>query len=220
MNDQPIVPLTPAPPPSHINAILIGVLGTGAVIFAVLTVLSFGQATTAKNTLNSNTKAAADAAHADQQKQDAAATSLAGESPFRSYQASADYGSFKINFPKDWSSTVDEEQSATTQVTLEMNPDFIRKTAGIDGLLAAKVQLIQHTSDVVLKSYAGTKTVTQSSVTVSGINAVQLTGTFPDKRSVRVVLVPVRDKTIVFSSENAQYSKEFDLILAQSTIIP
>jgi hypothetical protein len=218
MNDQPLPTLPPRS--NRLGPALMIVLGVGAVGFAVLSIVEFGQAHSATTTLNAQKQSAAAVARADQKQLDEAAAVVAGESPFRSYTAPAEYGSFEIKFPKDWSSTVDEERTSSTQVLLVVNPNFVHRSNGQDALAAAKIALNQRTLADAIKLYSGQKTLTQSDVTVSGIKSVQFSGSFNDKRSTRVVIVPVRDKTIIFTNENQQYSHEFDAILAQSKIVP
>ncbi len=223
MNDQPVPSsiLPPsAPRKSPTMLILVVVLGLGAALFATLAIVSFGQAHRAKADANATKLAAATAARTDQEAKDTIAARQSNESPFRSYLAPNEYGGFEIKFPKNWSSSIDEEASSTTQVALLINPDFIRRVNGTEGLMAARVTLSQRNLDANIKLYASQKPLSQSTVSVSGIRSTQFSGTFNDKRTQRIVLVPVRDKTIIFANEDKNYAREFDAILAQSKIVP
>jgi hypothetical protein len=193
----------------------------GTVVFGLLSIVAFGQAHTAQTTVNQQKTAAATAARDDQKKQDAVAAEIAGESPFRSYIAPLEYGSFEIKFPKNWSAQIDEERSSTTQVNLLLHPDFVRTQNGTPDLYATKVQLLQHELNEYTKQFDSVKTVKRADITVSNIKGVEFTGTkFPDKRDIRIVAVPIRDKTLIFVSEDAAYANEFNQILAQSKILP
>jgi hypothetical protein len=228
--NQPITPASQTPfstGPSRGGGgspliILVVVLGIGALVFAILTIMFYSKARTATTTLDAQKAAAVAKAKADQKKEDDAATTAANESPFRSYVAPVEYGSFEIKFPKNWSSWVDQEKTGT-QVSLALNPDFIRRTNSTDELYAARVQLIERTSDQFMNSYTSQVqrgTLKKADITVSGLKGIDLTGTFQDKRTTRLVVVPVRDKVIVFINENSRYAGEFNEILAQSKIIP
>jgi hypothetical protein len=238
MDNQPVTPTGPNPfssptPPNFGGAggrgsglpvlpILIGVLGLGALTFAVLTVVFYSQATTATKTLNTQKAAAAAKARADQQKADDAANTIANESPFRSYLAPVEYGSFEIKFPKDWSSSVDQEGSGT-QVDLIINPDFVRRTNGNNELSAAHIMLIERSSDQYMSGYTSlikTGKLKQANIAVAGQQGFDITGSFPDRRTTRQVIIPVRDKVLVFTNENGKYASEFNEILAQSKIVP
>ncbi len=200
--------------------VLVAVLGAGTLLFAVLAIVAFNQAGTAKKTLEQQKKAAAEAARADQKKVDERAYEIASESPFRSYVAPLEYGSFEIKFPKNWSSSVDQNQNGANQVTLVVHPNFVRRENNIDDLVATKVQLQPKTLNEFLRPYDGQKKVKKKDVVVDDIKGVELTGEFGDKRVTRMVIVPIRDKVLVFTNEARIYAPEFDQILAQSKVIP
>jgi hypothetical protein len=207
---------------SPLMIVLIVLLGLGAVVFAGMTLVEFNAASTASKNLQAKEAAAADVAKATQKKADDEAYSIAGESPFRDYVAPVEDGSFQIAFPKDWSSYVDQETSGT-QVSLALNPDFIRRTNATDELMAARVQLIERGSDQYMNaftSYVKQGTLKQSDITISGLHGYDLTGQFSDKKTTREIVIPVRDKVLVFINENSKYANEFNQILAQSKIIP
>jgi hypothetical protein len=202
--------------------IFIIVLGIGTILFGILTLTFYDKAQQATTTLNTAAATAANAAKAAQKKTDATDYSIAQESPFRSFVAPDLYGSFVINFPKDWSSTVDEEQDGT-QVSLALNPNFVETSQGIASPVAARVMLIdtdqsQYMSEFTPEVQEGT--VTQKTITVSGQPGFDLSGTFNDQKTIREVVIPVRDKVLVFTTENSQYATEFDQILSQCKINP
>jgi len=207
---------------SPIMLILLGILGFGAVVFAVLTVTFYQKANTATTTLNNQVDHAVAQAKTDQKTADDEAAVKANESPFRSYVAPVADGSFQINFPKNWSGWVDQENNGT-QVSLAVNPDFVRKSNNADELMAARVQLIERPSTQFMQQFAGNLqrgTLKKADTTVSGQPASDLTGQFTDSKTSRMVVVPVRDKVLVFINENSKYAGEFSTILAQAKIIP
>lgn len=202
--------------------VLLGVLGLGTVLFAILTIMFYAQATSAKKTLDQAKAAAAEQAKSDQKKADEAAASLAASLPYRTYTAPGEFGSFEIKFPKQWSSYAIQDRSGT-QVNLALNPDFVRRTNGQDEVVAARILLLERTSDQYLAglgSYISRGTIKKADTTVSGIASVSLTGQFQDKKVIRQVMVPVRDKVIIFQNENSTYASQFNDILSGSKIIP
>lgn len=208
--------------PGMITTVLLIFLGMGVLIFGGLAIFFYSQAQTAINTLETQKAAAVAQAKSEQKKADDEANTRANESPFRSYVAPTEYGSFEIKFPKNWSGYVDQQKSGT-QISLTANPDFIRRTNGTDELSALRVQLIERTTDQFMNSYSSLVkrgTLKQADVVVSGQKGFDLTGGFQDKRTTRMVVIPVRDKVLVFTNENSRYASEFNEILAQSHIIP
>jgi hypothetical protein len=207
---------------SPVTMILIVLLGLGTLGFGALALTETGIATKDQNSLNSDVLTAAKNAASVQQKTDTKNEAAANESPFRSYVSPSIYGSFQINFPKDWSGFVDQEQSGTL-INLIVNPNFIQTTNNQPNLAAAKVQLIDQVSSQYMQQFQGSVQsgqVSQKNITVSGISSFDLTGTFGDQRTTREVVVPVRNQVIVFFIENGAYMSEFNEILAQAKINP
>jgi hypothetical protein len=201
---------------------LIGILGLGAVIFAIMTAVFYNKATTATTTLNAQKANAAEKAKIQQKKDDDQANTIANESPFRSYFAPVEFGSFEIKFPKNWSGYVDHEPTGT-QVSLLLNPDFVRRSNGSDELAAGRIMLVTRPFDQYTTTFQNQikrGTIKQTAITVSGLKGYDLSGSFQDKKTTREVIVPVRDKVLVFINENFKYATEFNEILAQSTIVP
>ncbi len=215
-------PVTSTPTKNPALPALIILLGLGALAFGILTVIFYAQATSAKKTAATATAAAVTKAKADQKQADQQASAIAAGLPFRSYTAPSQFGSFEIKYPKDWSAYV-VQQSTGTQISLTLNPNLVRRVNGSDDLVAARVVLTERTSDQYLSSYSTAVTrgtLKQANITVSGQKAIDLTGAFGDKKTLRQVVVPVRDKVIVFSTEDKTYASQFNQILAQAKIIP
>jgi hypothetical protein len=208
--------------PSPIMLILVVVFGLTTLIFGSLALMFSSQASTATKTLKAKTAAAATVAREEQKKADDEANTKANNSPFRAYVAPEEFGSFVVNFPKTWSSWVDQERSGT-QVSLILNPDFVRRTNGQDELMATRVVLLERTKDSFMSQYQGllkSGKLKQADIKVSGLSAIDVTGTFTGSKTVRQVVVPIRDKVLVFTTESTKYSTEFNEILAQAKIIP
>ncbi|MDB5178461.1 MAG: hypothetical protein JWN01_404 [Patescibacteria group bacterium] len=225
---MPVMPTSPGPFNSGGSSsnpllfILIVILGIGAVTFAILAVVAYGNASTATKTVNAQKETAAAKAKIEQKKADDFANTIANESPFRSYVAPVEYGSFEIKFPKNWSSFIDQEKSGK-QIDLILNPDFVRRINATDELSAARVLLQETSAETFMAAFSSQikrGALKQTDITVSGQHAYDLNGQFQDRRTTREVVIPVRDKVLVFINENNRYSTEFNQILAQSKIIP
>jgi hypothetical protein len=202
--------------------VLIAVLALGTIGFGIATVVNYNAASVATKTLNEQVAAAVDVAKKEQKKADDEAFRLASESPYRSYVAPVEFGSFEIKFPKTWSGWVDHQQQGN-QVTLLVNPDFVRRSQGQDELTAGRILLIERTRESYMQQYTALVKqgkLKQADITVSGQKAYDITGVFQDKKTTRVVIVPVRDKVLVFINENSKYASQFNEILAQAKVIP
>jgi hypothetical protein len=207
---------------SPIMLILILIFAIGTLVFGIMAIANYNQAQVAQKTVNKQVSAAVAKAKETQKQLDDEANMQANESPYRAYTAPVEYGSFEIKFPKVWASYVDQEPTGK-QVSLALNPDFVRRTNNTDELLAARVLLIEQTKDAYMQAYTAQvkrNVLKQADITVSGLKGYDLNGTFQDKKTTRMVVIPVRDKVLVFTNENSKYAGEFNQILAQSRIIP
>ena len=226
MNDQPTIlgstlPPLPAPhKPTNISLILIIILGIGTIGFGLASILAFGKAHTATATLNSSTANAARSAANTQKEADDKAAIVANESPYRTYTAPEAFGAFAISFPKNWNLTVDLEDNDQSQVDMQLHPDMVRTVNNKIDLLATRVTLVREQMSDYLARFTSNKKISQTPVTVSGIAGMKLTGTFPDARTTTMIVVPVRDKSLVFTNEDTTYAAEFQTILAQAKINP
>ncbi len=230
MNNQTIMPTSSGPfssNPSGKNrgalvVMLLIVLGLGTVIFGALTVFFSTKIITVTSDANKRVTAAATNARTDQKKLDEAATALATESPFKTYTAPEELGSFVINYPKTWSNSLDQESSGT-QLQFVSTPNFFQRSFGQDQPVAARVIFQQRTKDQYLGQFSTQikkGTIKQTDTTVDGQPAYNLVGQFIDHKTVRQVVIPVRDKVLVYSTENSQYATEFNAMLAQAKVIP
>ena len=206
--------------PSPLVIVTLAGLSIVAVGLGLLSLVAFNQASAAKKISGVKTQAVIEAAVKAQALKDAAATELASESPFRSYVAPVEYGSFEIRFPKNWSATVQENRNGTAQVSLVANPNFIKSVNNIDDKTAAHIILSQRTLAEYIQTYTSIKNLKRADISIGGIPSVQFTGGFPDKRTNRLVAVPVRDKTLVFINEDPAYDGVLNQIMEQSRINP
>ncbi len=213
----------------EVNLLLVAtiVLGIFVLIFAGLFINSYLTAQNANKNLKEKRAAAyklgQEAGAKTQKETDAAAVKAAEQNPYRSYVAPTPFGEFTLKFPKSWSSSVAENQNATNQVDLIATPEFIKILPNNTVNYALRAYLVNNTYNTVKSSYdqqVKNKKAKASSVKVSGIDGTRYEGQYNQTKTGIAVLVPVRDKTIVFTTENTKYQPEFEATLTQSTIKP
>lgn len=213
----------------EVNLLLVAtiVLGIFVLIFAGLFINSYMTAQNATKNLNEKRAAAyklgQEAGAKTQKETDEAAAKAAAQNPYRSYVAPPAFGEFTIKFAKSWSSSAAENQNATNQVDLIANPEFIKILPNNTVNYGLRVYLVNNTYATTKGAYdqqVKNKKAKASSVKVSGIDATRYEGQYSQTKSGIAVLVPVRDKTIVFTTENTKYQPEFEATLTQSTIKP
>lgn len=218
---------TPETGKSKLVLIVCIILGVFVLIFAGLYVSSYLKERAATTDLNAKKTTAYNAgkeAGAKSQKiADEAAARTAAENPYRAYTAPTPYGNFTIKFPKNWSSSVAESLNATNQVDLIANPNFIKVVTDNSANYALRVTLVDTPYESLKDSYdqqVKNKKAKATTATVSGITGTRYTGAYRQAKDGVAVLVPVRDKTMVFITDNTNYLSEFETALSQSTIKP
>jgi len=213
----------------EVNLLLVAtiVLGIFVLIFAGLFINSYMTAQKATKNLKAKEAAAykvgQEAGAKTQKETDEAAAKAAAENPYRSYVAPTAYGESTIKFPKIWSSSVSENLTSTNQVELIATPEFIKILPNNTVNYALRVYLVNKTYSSVKSSYdqqVKNKKAKAAAAKVSGLDGTRYTGQYTQAKSGIAVLVPVRDKTIVFTTENTKYQPEFEATLTQSTIKP
>lgn len=203
------------------------VLGVFVVIFAGLFINSYMKAQSATKNLNAQKAAAYKLGQTNgasaQKEADAAAAKATAENPYRSYVAPSAFGEFTVKFAKSWSSSVAENLSSSNQVDLIATPEFIKVVTDKSVNYGLRVMLVNSPYEQVRNTYdqqVKNKKAKSSATKVSGISGTRYEGQYTQAKSGIAVLVPVRDKTIVFTTENTKYQSEFEATLIQSTIKP
>ena len=225
---QPVIPQMP-PTQSRrgfgLTGVLLVVLGLATVGFGVFSVIAYDSSQKAKATLKTARDVSFKEGQAEQKKIDELAATVANESPYRSYIAPDFAGGFEIKFPKNWSATVHESQASSTQVIFRAQPNIVKYATNAQrpDNMALSVSLVKQAASAAQRGYedrvkAGK--LKSESVTVSGITGKLYTGKIDDKTTGQVATIGVRDKTIIFETNNEQFKAEYAQVLAQARIIP
>lgn len=209
-----------------IHLILTIFLAIGMVVFGVLAVLAYRDNEYVRGNLNSLVKEESQRAREQQKQQDAEANRKANDQPFKTFTAEAVDGGFQLQIPKTWSIYYGRSSSGQTQVDFAANPDVVTMNLGRDArnTQAFRLQLRREAQSAVIKDYEALlkqKKLTSKGVKVSGLDATQFEGTIDSQRHEgAVIVVAVRDKTIVLSTEDKRYLNEFNAIVAAAKINP
>ncbi|HSX41179.1 MAG TPA: hypothetical protein VLF21_00880 [Candidatus Saccharimonadales bacterium] len=211
----------------NLHIVLTIFLGLGMVLFGVLAVIAYNHDAVTTANLNDTVSRAKAAAAADQKKLDDAANIKANELPYRTYTALPVDGGFSLNIPKSWSLYAGHNSTdSVVQLDLIADLDVVNNYLNnkVINTHAFHLQLLNKTQTNVIRSYDDKikkKDVSSKTVQVSGINATWLEGAIDDQRHNGVVVIlPIRDKTMVISTDSHDYLSEFNNILSQAKIIP
>lgn len=144
------------------------------------------------------------------------------KSPYKGYTSSAQYGSFTFQYPKTWSGYADEDGE---EITLTMNPDTV--SANTKSSHALKVQVINRSYDSIVKTLDGPikqgrlSAAAYALPSVSDAVGLRVDGEVDSDKRGAAVYVPLRDKTIVITTETPERMADFnDVILKTFSFKP
>lgn len=209
-----------------LHLILTIFLAVGMLIFGGLAVYAFRDNEYVRTNLDTIVKKEVTQAREDQKQLSAEENRKANDLPFKTFTAEAVDGGFQLPIPKTWSIYYGRNTGGKTQVDFAANPEAVTINLNRDGrsTQAFRLQLLRESQSSVVKGYDSAikqKKVTSKGVKVSGIDATQLEGSIDDQRHEGVVIiVPVRDKTMLLSTEDKRYLNEFNAIVAGAKINP
>ncbi len=196
--------------------------GVGTVLFGTLAVIAYNQRNTALTTVNDQISKAVTKAKVDQKKASDAQHAIENQLPYRTYIADKTDGSFELQIPKNWSVYAERATSGENQLLMIASLDAV--TVNKMGLNTQpfKMQLIRKSALDVVKKYQQDikkNKITSKTIKVAGIESTQLEGVLDaDRHNGIMIIVPVRDKSMVFITESQSYLKEFSEIIGTAKI--
>lgn len=196
--------------------------GVGTVLFGTLAIIAYSQRNQALTTVNAQISKAVTKAKTDQKKASDDQHAIENQLPYRTYIADKTDGSFELQIPKNWSVYAERATSGENQLLMIASLDAV--TVNKTGLNTQpfKMQLIRKSALDVVKKYQQDikkKKLTTKTIRVAGIEATQLEGVLDaDRHNGIMVIVPVRDKSMVFITESHSFLKEFSEIVGTAKI--
>jgi hypothetical protein len=199
-------------------------LGFGMVLFGVLAIMAFRDNETTQANLKTTVASAEKQSANKQKQQDDEANRVANQQPFRLYLADAVDGGFKFDIPKNWSISEVHNSGGTSQVVVRANPDKVVTDASGNGTQAFKVELVRRNQMDIHQSFSAKlkkKQLTSKEVKVSGLPGIWYEGAIDDQKHDGVqIVMPVRDKTLLITTEDRKYLADFNKIIATAVINP
>lgn len=235
---QPIQP-SPVPPSNQPNAKnkSLGLLITTIVLsILLLAALGFGYwAFTERQDYKENyaVKVAEEVEVAKKETTEANNIRFAEENknPLKTYAGPGQYGSITVKYPKTWSAYIDASgKNRNAPLFAMFHPDIVPAVDPNDDdrqAIALRIEVLEDAYDSVIKeqqqrvesgemkatAYALPKMPKETGVKFTGVITEQLSGT--------QIVIPIRDKTLVITSETNQYAADFEkYILPNLTFVP
>lgn len=117
-----------------------------------------------------------------------------------------DYGRVTFNYPKTWSSYVDEDGSTGKNYVVYFHPLSVPSVDAKDSRFAMRVMIEDNTYDQVIKQYADKVKqgdLKSSTISANGVSGARYDGLFTKDVRGAVAVFKLRDKTIsIFTDAN------------------
>lgn len=147
------------------------------------------------------------------------------KNPYRQYLGPSTFGSVKFDYPKTWSAFITEsnEGSAGTALNGYLHPNFVPGLqSGTD--FGLRFQVVSRTYSDVIGQYDSKVKQGKLSVTaykspnVTNIKGVRIEGEINRGQKDAMIVVPLRDKTLIVWTESVQYLNDFNNIVLPSLV--
>lgn len=203
--------------------VTLSVLSVAAAVFAGWAYMSRQDY---KNNVQQKVAVAVQANTKKVQADDAAAYAEEAKKPLKPYNGSSAYGSVSIQYPKTWSSYLQTNDSSRP-INFYAHPDIVPGTEQRDSSYALRVQVVAKAYDAVLKEY--TSAVQKGSVKVSpyalpknpSTVGARLEGQLTQTIQGKMVVLPLRDKTLKIWTESDKFYADFEqIILPNASFVP
>lgn len=170
-----------------------------------------------KNNVDAKIEAAVAAAKQEQSEADDKLFAEREKQPARQLVGPADLGQVSFDYPKTWSVYIDKD-GTSGEYEAYLHPGAVRALSS-DLPVALHVSILKQDYDKVVKDYREAVTkgeLKAAPVTVQGQTGTRLDGTFSKERQGSMVLLKLRDKTIVVTTESKDFVGDFNAIVLPS----
>lgn len=135
--------------------------------------------------------------------------------PLTTYSGPTTFGSLEISYPKTWSAYVIESDKSSTPVDAYFHPKFV-PGVNTGTLFALRVQVSSQSYEQEIKKFEGKIKNGKSTLTAYSPKNVPSTvgsrvdGDINTAPNGSAVLLPLRDKTIIISTESQDFMNDFN----------
>ena len=209
---------------SFVLPLILGVLLLVTLVFAVW---AFVGMTDYKNNSDKKSESAVASALAEQKTKLDAEYAEKEKSPYETYQASSEFGSLKLTYPRTWGMYVDAKLSGGSS-TLDgyAHPNFVPGINSGDTSYALRYQVVSQDYVSVMKTFDASIKGSKASVTafvpekVPTVKGSKIVGEVSSKKTGVMYVLQLRDKTIKIWTESNSYAADLDKIINTLTFTP
>ncbi len=144
------------------------------------------------------------------------------KNPNRTYISPSALGSVKIIYPKTWSAYIQTQETGALRLEGYFHPNYVPSTNS-DVLYAVRVSLSRSDYTRELASYQRAVErgeLTATAIKVSGAKGTRLDGLIKRDVTGAIVLLPLRDNTLLIWTESTDFMADFNRVISNLTYSP
>lgn len=138
------------------------------------------------------------------------------KNPLKTYNGPEAYGSLQVNYPKTWSGYVDASGTSSSLVDGFFAPGEVPSLTDQNSVFALRVQVLRQPYAQVIQAFASQQQSGKVSISAYAlpklpqIVGIKVTGEISDKKTVTMVVVPLRSDTLKIWTEGTQFVDDFN----------
>jgi hypothetical protein len=151
----------------------------------------------------------------------------AQKSPLKTYTGPQTYGSIVFQYPKSWSGYVDDTgNNSNALIDAYFSPNLVPSLTSTNSTFSLRVQVSSQSYSQYVQSLSRSNSSAPAISAyalpkVPGQIGIQLSGTLPDGKQGTMVVLPLRDKTLLIWTDSTQFLSDFNnYILANFNFAP
>lgn len=220
-----VVPQNHVPLWAWITLSALGLLTIGGAVFGFW---AFGERQTYKNDTDAIVAREVETAKGEQKDEDALQFAEEAKNPLKPFTGPSSYGSINLLYPKTWSGYIDAANDGSTPFMALFHPGTVAALSSDGGpAVALKVEVLEEAYSVVVKERE--QKLESGDLTASAYAfpkrpdevGIRFVGKITDEFVGTEILIPLRDKTIVVTTQTDQFLNDFNTyILPNFTFEP
>ena len=142
--------------------------------------------------------------------------------PYKTLKSAESLGGITIKHPRSWSVYLVEDEGGSTPVELYAHPTYVPDIRG-ENAFGLRLEIISESYDEALGKWDNDISDGDVSAGVVKSNKVigtRLRGVIDNEKTGQMVLLPLRDKTLLIWTEAVSFSNDFDAILTSLVFNP
>ncbi len=136
--------------------------------------------------------------------------------PFKSYNGPSAYGSLKLEFPKTWSGLMATSTNQANPVDGYFYPGVVPSISDLSIAFALRIQVTTQSYDQTLQALSSAAQAGRLTTQVYALPKVpdvvglRVRGQLDNTKTVDMIILPLRDKTLKIWTEGGDFKTDFD----------